>query len=568
MDLQMHAPKFLLISLIGAAPFAWAVEPAIAPAYVGSVVLENLGPLLSNPTQLAWGPAGLLYVRSLTGVQSYTYDPKDGKISSPRQAVQGFPGIGLAFHSAHMYLTTFDGAIRRLDDQNGNGIWGEPGELNVAIVTRIPVGAWAGDHHLDQLAIVGDTLYVGIGQRTNNGRTGIWTMGSHSDDPVDFGFWDGGTGWSWGETVYGGTISWIRHLDAVPNVEGTANTFANTALTQALIQTDGSPVSSASRNAIDKLVVHSAGTRNPYGLCLDGNNNLWFTNNYNRADTNADGTAGYYIRDAAQPDFSKSVHDQLFRAIEFADYGFANENWRPLNPMLDPDAGTYNRVNSLTFDNLYNPGPYLLHNPALPDGLGPNSSATGCGVFSAPGLPTELQSNVFITRYNPSVTESVTAGDPVQNTLTYSDVVAVDPGTGTVRRVAQGFAEPIAVLADGPRRLLVADYVGGANGGRLFAITSTDNDNDGVLDTVDNCLGLSNADQRDTNADGYGNICDPDFNNNGIVDSQDGALLKAAFGSSAFPDRDLNGNGIVDSNDGARLKARFGKAPGPSGLRP
>ena len=96
----------------------------------------------------------------------------------------------------------------------------------------------------------------------------------------------------------------------------------------------------------------------------------------------------------------------------------------------------------------------------------------------------------------------------------------------------------------------------------------TDTDGDGLADELDNCRLVSNVSQLDTNGDGYGNLCDPDFNNNGIVDSQDGALLKAAFGSTGFPDRDLNGNGIVDSNDGARLKARFGQAPGPSGLHP
>lgn len=97
---------------------------------------------------------------------------------------------------------------------------------------------------------------------------------------------------------------------------------------------------------------------------------------------------------------------------------------------------------------------------------------------------------------------------------------------------------------------------------------TSDADGDGILDSVDNCLGVSNSNQRDTNGDGYGNICDPDFNNNGIVDSQDGALLKARFGSTTHPDQDLNGNGIVDSNDGARLKVKFGRVPGPSGLRP
>ncbi len=99
-------------------------------------------------------------------------------------------------------------------------------------------------------------------------------------------------------------------------------------------------------------------------------------------------------------------------------------------------------------------------------------------------------------------------------------------------------------------------------------VPSIDSDADGLLNGVDNCRLVSNADQRDTNGDGYGNLCDPDFNNNGIVDSQDGALLKASFGSGAFPDRDLNANGIVDSQDGAILKARFGQAPGPSGFKP
>ena len=85
---------------------------------------------------------------------------------------------------------------------------------------------------------------------------------------------------------------------------------------------------------------------------------------------------------------------------------------------------------------------------------------------------------------------------------------------------------------------------------------AVDTDLDGVPDSIDNCATLANANQRDTNDDGFGNLCDPDFNNNGVVDSQDGALLKSRFGSTGWPDQDLNGNGIVDSNDGARLKVK------------
>jgi len=95
-----------------------------------------------------------------------------------------------------------------------------------------------------------------------------------------------------------------------------------------------------------------------------------------------------------------------------------------------------------------------------------------------------------------------------------------------------------------------------------------DADGDGVPDAVDNCTLVANAGQVDADGDGFGNICDADFNNNGVVDSQDGALLKAAFGSTAFPERDLNGNGVVDSQDGALLKASFGQPPGPSAGMP
>ena len=104
-----------------------------------------------------------------------------------------------------------------------------------------------------------------------------------------------------------------------------------------------------------------------------------------------------------------------------------------------------------------------------------------------------------------------------------------------------------------------------------------DADGDGAHDAQDNCTAVANGpvvpdtggrSQYDANGDRYGNRCDADFNGNGIVDSQDGALLRAAFGSTVHPDRDLNGNGVVDSQDGALLRTRFGQPPGPSGLIP
>jgi len=95
-----------------------------------------------------------------------------------------------------------------------------------------------------------------------------------------------------------------------------------------------------------------------------------------------------------------------------------------------------------------------------------------------------------------------------------------------------------------------------------------DPESDTIGNTFDNCTEVENTDQRDTDWDGFGNTCDPDFNNNGIVDPSDFSRLKSRFGSTTAPDEDLNGNGIVDPSDFSRLKAFFGQPPGPSGLVP
>jgi hypothetical protein len=68
--------------------------------------------------------------------------------------------------------------------------------------------------------------------------------------------------------------------------------------------------------------------------------------------------------------------------------------------------------------------------------------------------------------------------------------------------------------------------------------------------------------------DGFGNICDPDLNNDLKVDFADLALLKSVFFTNVDPDADLNGDGRTDFADLAILKSMFFTKPGPSGLEP
>ncbi|TGD75433.1 hypothetical protein E4634_03015 [Mangrovimicrobium sediminis] len=105
---------------------------------------------------------------------------------------------------------------------------------------------------------------------------------------------------------------------------------------------------------------------------------------------------------------------------------------------------------------------------------------------------------------------------------------------------------------------------------RSFCATTmddTDSDRDGVPDYKDNCVKVPNPSQCDGDGDGFGNHCDPDFNNDGIVNGLDVGPLKKAFGTS---DKivDLNCDGIVNSLDIGPLKSLFGGPPGPSGIAP
>lgn len=427
----------------------------IAPTYANRFTLKKLIGLNGAPTQMAWGLDGRLYVMTNNnGVWSYTYTA-DGNLTNPKHAVPDLSGIGIAFDSHYMYLTAGDpnvpnsDAIYRLEDKNHNGIWGETnhGELRTRIVTGIPNG----DHDVDQLQVKGNTLYVGIGRRTINGHKGLWSSGSRNDFGGQ-GFWSGGNGNTWGDAAVNGTLCWIKDLTQVKNTPGAANPWKTAGITQDFVQHDDSIYTT---NDPGKLAVHSAGTRNPFGLCFDASGNLWFTNNFNRTYTLGNGDAGFgYLKDTLGPDFSLDVHDQVFKASEGADYGYTDDNWRGVAPPLDKNHAGYHRVRSWTFDNSFNTGPYALTNPAQPDGLGPSSSSDGCSFWYPQHMPAELVGNIFITRFNHSITET----SPGNHTLTYADVVAVSTASHKVRRVASGFNSPLCLLWNQSQTLFIGDF--------------------------------------------------------------------------------------------------------------
>ncbi|MEL7449843.1 MAG: hypothetical protein AAFN78_11580 [Pseudomonadota bacterium] len=140
----------------------------------------------------------------------------------------------------------------------------------------------------------------------------------------------------------------------------------------------------------------------------------------------------------------------------------------------------------------------------------------------------------------------LTAGDTVDGEQitgwTYSQESADDRG-----------AVVLATLGSGQNALT---FVGD--------VPASDSDGDGIEDASDNCLLDSNADQIDADSDGFGNVCDPDVNNDCAINFSDLAIYKREFFTD-FPPADNNSDGVVNFSDLASLKERIFGPPGPSG---
>jgi hypothetical protein len=100
-----------------------------------------------------------------------------------------------------------------------------------------------------------------------------------------------------------------------------------------------------------------------------------------------------------------------------------------------------------------------------------------------------------------------------------------------------------------------------------FQANAQDTDEDGVPDTIDNCLFAVNSSQLDPDLDGYGNSCDADFDQDGDTEQDDVDFCLACTSAGSDPICDMNEDGFVGGfPDVGICTSLFGSPPGPSGL--
>ena len=233
----------------------------------------------------------------------------------------------------------------------------------------------------------------------------------------------------------------------------------------------------------------------------------------------------------------------------------ASSDASPANADDTLAVGAIDAANNVAFGSAR--GPSSCGGSLFPNLVAPGVSVWTTDRFLLPPAYTSVSGTSYAA---PHVTAAIAVlleafpGTPlveVENFLEMSaaDIAAIGPGNDS----GHGVLDVRSALG------LLVDAHGCPTGA-----AAVDTDLDGRADACDTCTVVADPLHRDTDGDGFGNVCDGDFSNDGIVNFGDLGAFAMAFGTKD-PDTDLNGDGIVNFGDLALFTRLFGRPPGPSG---
>ena len=523
--------------------------------------LNNLGSVSPTGGALAFAPGvdDKVYVGTLAhGLLVFDYDPDTGVSNGMRAVGQadttvnggGADGaLGIAFHQdpthglVMYYAPNTFGAdpsaelqLRRANDSGGNGVFGDqPGELNQAIVDNLRARG-EGGHQLNNLEIRGDTLYLAIGSRTQNG--GVDVDGRLNDDGNPAGQTRDGLqagnaaanpGSAFGEYAYTGALTFIEDVTQI----GAGANAAGFNL---------SPTESAHATATEyftsldpgKLRVYATGFRNVYGLGVNDQGRVFASENQNEFP-------------------NRNPADRILEVGFRDDFGYQKSNGFIDSARADPDL-SLPAVVGAGEDGSNGAGVYdILGTYRDPSGSTAALIANSVGYFQQTAtLDSDLDGDIDEQEMrdaafalvepsnggtrNPAVVglDFVPAnaqrqdlvGDIVVGRFAQDGLSIIDRDTGEVNEFVVGFSNPIDVRRDPFGNLLALSTTGALLQVRVpqLPLLPGDHNADGFVDAADYTVLRDNL--------GFATVLPNETASPGVVDGDDLAVWRNNYGAA------------------------------------
>ncbi|MEX1254652.1 MAG: flexitail domain-containing putative surface protein [Dehalococcoidia bacterium] len=355
---------------------------------------------VSNPTSLAWGPDGRLYVASQSTIVALTLNPATKQVLSTETIAFNETGIlGIAFDPGALPMTLY-ASRQNLSASATDGFEGvvsrftAPNWTRQDVITGLPSSAPASNHFTNGLAF-------------NAGGQLLIAQGSSTDAGVD-------TGSFWPETPLSAAIL-IADVHA-PGFNG-AITY----------NPSGSPANdSVNQVSGTDVSVFASGTRNPYDLVVHSNGYVYATDN------GAPESAATSLT-CSTSNNAASASDELNRIVQGNYYGHPNRN----RGRFDADECVYHPAEAGSGAGFTGPIATL---PA-------HCSCDGLAEYTSDAFSGAMQGDLLIAEWGLGRVRRVQlAGDGLSVT--------------SVTTLESGFENPLDVAVGPDGTVYIAEYTG------------------------------------------------------------------------------------------------------------